>query len=94
VDRHYRHGHRHGYRHFAIPRSIHHHRLEHYRPYYWGRSYFRDHRHYHRVYRFPVYTDYGVSYRYYPYCEGNLYDDGLRGRIGFYGDRFSIDIGF
>ena len=96
-DRDYSHGHRgyrHGHRNFSIPRTIVRDRFDPHRPYFHGRSYFRPHRHHHSVYRFPVYTDYGVSYRYYPYCEGNLYADGISGRVRLHGDRFSIDVGF
>ena len=49
------------------------------------------HRHYHEVYRFPVYSDYGVEYYPYAYCEGNFF-----GRGTFRNGRavFDIHIGF
>ena len=70
----YRHNHR---RFFDIPRVIAHDLLHHYKPYYYGRVYHREHGHYHDIYRFPVYTEYGVEYYPYAYCEGKFYSRGI-----------------
>ncbi len=94
-DRHHGVKRHHGHRErFVIPRHIRHHHVDRYRPYYHSRSYYRPHRHHHQVYRFPVYTDYGVRYDYYPYCGGEIYVSGHHGRISFHGRRFHIDLGF
>lgn len=86
-----RRGHR---RHYDVPRHIRHDHRHHYKRHHYKRSYFRPHRHYHEVYRFPVYTSYGRYWEYVPYCNGEVYYDGLHGSFGFYGDRVRIRIGF
>ena len=78
---------RHHRRHFAIPGAIAHHLLHHYTPYHHGRIYFSDHRHYHDVYRFPVYTEWGVDYYPYAYCEGSFFARGV-----FRGGRALFDV--
>ncbi len=59
--------------------------LHHYSSYRHGRSYHAQHRHYHEIYRFPVYTDYGVEYYPHAYCEGNFFGRGVfrNGRADF-----------
>lgn len=47
-----------------------------YQPYYYGDRYYRPHGHIHQVYRFPVYSDYGVDYRAVTYCNGSHYRSG------------------
>lgn len=76
-DRHYYpygHGHRRG--HFSIPKLIARELVHALADYHYGRHYYRSHGHYHEIYRFPVYSDHGVSYRPYAYCEGRYYATG------------------
>ncbi len=59
--------------------------LHHYSSYHHGRQYYSAHRHHHEIYRFPVYTEYGVEYYPYAYCEGNFFGRGVfrDGRAAF-----------
>ncbi len=75
-DDHYYRYNRHRIRHFDIPKLILHELLHSYRPYRYGRVYYSQHRHYHEIYRFPVYTEYGVEYHPYAYCEGKFFGRG------------------
>lgn len=77
--------------HFRLPHSIHHDNHHHFRPFFYGRAYFGPHRHYHDVYHFPYYTSYGLEYRPYYYCGGDLY---LRGRVDLYLPGIGISVGF
>lgn len=85
-DHHYRYN-RHRIRHFDIPKLILHELLHSYRPYRYGRVYYSQHRHYHEIYRFPVYSEYGVEYYPYAYCEGKFF-----GRGHFRGGRPVFDV--
>ncbi|MCP3963158.1 MAG: hypothetical protein GY719_35410 [bacterium] len=64
-------------RHFEVPRAIAHHLLHSYRPYHHGRVYYSQHRHHHDIYRFPVYSEYGVEYYPHAYCEGSFFGRGV-----------------
>lgn len=77
---------------FAVPARIDHRHVEVYRPYYWTRVYDRGHRHHHAVYRFPVYTAYGVVYEPYAYCGGRLFRDGVQ--FSYHGRHVAISVGF
>ncbi len=61
------------------------------RPYFYGERFHRGHGHMHRIYRFPVYTDYGVRYRAVSYCEGDYY---RTGRFVYNGPRLGFSIRF
>lgn len=114
ADAHERHGHhrKHGRAHVVVPghayriapvvvpRVIRPTAVAVYRPYYADRVWHARHRHYHSLYRFPVETSYGVVYRPYAYCAGEVfhdYDDD-RDRVGGYvqfaAPHVSIGIGF
>ena len=62
-----------------------------YRPYFYGERFHRGHGHMHMVYRFPVYTDYGVRYRAVSYCEGDYY---RTGQFVYNGPRLGFSIRF
>lgn len=81
---------------FVVPRFIPAPRVVEYRPYFHARTWYRPHRHRHVVYRFPVYTEFGVAYRPYTYCGDHLFrvDDDVHGRIAFSGPNFGVNIGF
>ena len=85
-------GHKYGHNNrFRIPnRMVYRSRVD-YRPYLYGERYYRGHNHMHLVYRFPVYTDYGVSYRAVSYCG----DDYFRaGSFVYNGPRLGFEIRF
>ena len=81
---------------FVVPSFIPARRVAEYHPYVLQRSWYRPHNHRHVVYRFPVYTDFGVVYRPYTYCGDHLFrhDDDVHGRIAFGGPNFGVNIGF
>jgi hypothetical protein len=85
----------HGYRHapkpFIVPGHIHRRYRAEYRPYFVGDIYFRPHRHYHATYVFPVRTRYGIAYREYEYCRGDLF---IRNQFSYHGRKVSFSIGF
>ena len=88
---HARHEHHSNVRHdrvFVVPVRLTHTALATYRDYHHGSIYYRPHRHYHAVYRFPVYTDAGWTWKPHDYCNGDLY----RGRERHHNHqvRFSI----
>ena len=89
-DRHHYRSREHGSRHreFAVPVRLTRTGLATYRDYHHGSIYYRPHRHYHAVYRFPVYTDAGWTWKPHDYCNGDLY----RGRERHHNHqvRFSI----
>ncbi len=62
---------------FDVPRAIRHDYRHNYRPYHHGRVYYSAHRHHHDVYRFPVYTEWGVEYYPHAYCEGSFFGRGV-----------------
>lgn len=93
-------GHKHGhnkywkrnrYDRFRIPNRIVYRSRVDYRPYFWGERYSRRHGHMHMVYRFPVYTEYGMDYRAVSYCEGDYY---RAGRFVYNGPRLGFEIRF
>lgn len=102
---HHRHHHGHGHAHHhhghhvsrpyvIVPQRIHRAQVAVYEPYYWGRVYHRPHRHYHVLYRFPVYTPFGLAYELHPYCGGRLFVAGHHGYIDYAGPRFHIAVDF
>jgi len=93
-------GHKHGHnkywkrnRHdrFRIPNRIVYRSRVDYRPYFWGERYSRRHGHMHMVYRFPIYTDYGMDYRAVSYCGDDYY---RTGRFVYSGPRLGFEIRF
>ena len=97
---HWKHGHgeyRRSYRPvFVVPSYIPAPRVVEYQPYVVQRAWYRPHNHRHVVYRFPVYTDFGVVYRPYTYCGDHIFspDHDVHGRIAFGGPNFGVAIGF
>jgi len=97
---HWKHGHgeyRRSYRPvFVVPSYIPAPRVVEYQPYVVQRAWYRPHNHRHVVYRFPVYTDFGVVYRPYTYCGDHIFspDNDVHGRIAFGGPNFGVAIGF
>ncbi len=87
------HHHRHDAR-FVVPHRIVTSRAYVYRPYLHNRLYFAPHHHYHAVYRFPVYTAYGVTYEPSYYCDGVLFDPYPSGYVSYASPRFGVFIGF
>ena len=90
-----RHGHDHHYQ--AVrpvvraPRHITSHDARWYQPYRHGTVWYAGHRHSHTAYYFPVRSEYGVVYRPYYYCNGELFVDS---HIRYRGNRVSFNIRF
>ena len=76
---------------FRIPnRMVYRSRVD-YRPYFYGERFYRSHNHMHMVYRFPVYTEYGMTYQAVSYCG----DDYFRaGSFVYNGPRLGFEIRF
>lgn len=81
---------------FVVPSHIPVRRAVEFQPYFAARTWYRPHGHRHVVYRFPVYTDYGVVYHPYTYCGDHLFrsDGDVHGRIAFGGPHLGVHIGF
>lgn len=87
---------------FVVPSYIPARHVVEYQPYFVARSWYRPHRHRHVVYRFPVYTDFGMVYRPYTYCGDHVfygdgfrgYDDDVHGRVAVAGPNFGLSIGW
>ncbi len=81
-----------GHGRFVVPQRIDRRYVDDYRPYYWKRVYDRGHRHHHAVYRFPVYTTYGIVYQPYAYCGERLFHGGVH--FSYHGSHVAFSIGF
>jgi hypothetical protein len=82
---------------FVVPRHVSYRTVRAYDPYFSSRVFFPAHHHYHVIYRFPVYTAYGVVYQPYSYCGGSLFDGygyGPSGYVSFGGPHFGVAFGF
>jgi hypothetical protein len=91
------HGHRHAAKRFVVPRHVSVRTVRAYDPYFSHRVFVPAHHHHHVVYRFPVYTSYGVVYHPYTYCGGDLvagYGYGPSGHVSFGGPHFGVTFGF
>ena len=91
IDNRHNRGHMNRSRQFRIPNRIIFRSGMDYRPYFYGERFHRGHGHMHMVYRFPVYTDYGVRYHAVSYCQGDYY---RTGRFVYNGPRLGFSIRF
>lgn len=92
---------------FVAPRHVAFRTVRTFDPFFSGRVFYAPHNHFHVVYRFPVYTAYGVVYQPYSYCGDDLYNgygyDGYgsssygyapSGHVSVVGPRFGVSVGF